>query len=253
MKRWAEQGLLPSSRTPGGHRRFAHADVAALVRRQAVAKNGEDPLLASWTRCLVTGRRHEVDSQLLEARSRLGAWYRVADEIGLVLTDIGDEWSAGRLCIGDEHRASESLRRGLGRIADMLPTGIEQPRCVLACAGGEEHTLGLSMADLCLRELGWSPLWLGGKTPVSEIIRLLGQERVAMVALSASLSGTLDASRDAELERVADEVAAACRQQGADLVLGGAGPWPRSPGHGMRVDSFREFHAYLTGKHQGAS
>jgi len=35
VTRWAKQGRLASFRTPGGHRRFRGADVAALLRPAA--------------------------------------------------------------------------------------------------------------------------------------------------------------------------------------------------------------------------
>ncbi|GAC56841.1 hypothetical protein GOHSU_14_00080 [Gordonia hirsuta DSM 44140 = NBRC 16056] len=33
VARWASTGVLPSIRTPGGHRRFREADVVALLNR----------------------------------------------------------------------------------------------------------------------------------------------------------------------------------------------------------------------------
>lgn len=33
VARWAQAGLLPAIRTPGGHRRYRESDVAALLNR----------------------------------------------------------------------------------------------------------------------------------------------------------------------------------------------------------------------------
>ena len=44
---------------------------------------------------------------------------------------------------------------------DALPVGERGPVCLLACAEGDDHTLGLSLAELCLREAGWATLWAG--------------------------------------------------------------------------------------------
>jgi hypothetical protein len=41
---------------------------------------------------------------------------------------------------------------------------------VLVCASDDDHTLGLSLAELCLREVGIGPLWLGRRTPVAELV-----------------------------------------------------------------------------------
>jgi len=84
VKRWADRGLLPVTRTAGGHRRFERGALERLVRGQ-LASEGDDPALDGWVHRLLGGARHEVDGALLAARARLGAWYRVADEVGAVL------------------------------------------------------------------------------------------------------------------------------------------------------------------------
>lgn len=238
IKRWADRGLLPFSRTAGGHRRFERFAVEQLLRRQPASPADGDPASAAWVRCLVDGRRHEVDGRLLEARSRLGSWWRVADELGTALTEMGRQWECGRLTIAEEHVASDALARALTRIGDALPLRLDGPKCLLACAGEDEHTLGLSLAELCLREAGWTPLWLGRRTPLSELVRLVQGGQVELVALSASsLLGDEQA-----LRAIADEVGAACEERGVGLRLGGAGAWPAPPSFGVRVATFAAFH-----------
>ena len=232
IKRWADQGRLASTRTLGGHRRFDRADLARLLREQRGGA-GDEPHTDAWIEALVAGRRHDVDARLLEARWRLGSWSRVGDELGVVLEELGARWARGSLSIADEHVASETLRRALVRVGDAFPTHPDGPRCVLACADGDEHSLGLALVELCARELGWTPLWLGRRTPPGEILGVLGALEVGVVALSASAAST-DAPR---LAALAAEVGAGCRERGADLILGGAGAWPDGPEHGVRLRS----------------
>lgn len=243
IKRWADQGMLPFSRTAGGHRRFDRRVVERLLRGQPASgdSGASGDLVASWVRCLVRARRHEVDGRLLEARGRLGSWWRVADELAVVLGQMGSDWACGRLSIAEEHVASDALTRALTRVGDALPIRLDGPTCLLACAGEDEHTLGLSLAELCLRELGWVPLWLGRRTPVAEVVRLVAGGQVATVALSASV---LLQDQHA-LRAITDEVGAACRDSGVSLLLGGAGAWPEEPSYGLRVTSFADFHHYL--------
>jgi MerR family transcriptional regulator, light-induced transcriptional regulator len=198
-------------------------------------------MASAWVRCLVGGRRHEIDGRLLEARARLGSWWRVADELGVALDEMGKDWECGRLTVAEEHVASDALARALGRVGDALPSRLDGPKCLLACAGEDEHTLGLSLAELCLRERGWTPLWLGRRTPVGEIVRLVSSGQVSMVALSASaLLGDEQA-----LRALTDELGSACKERGVALLLGGAGAWPAQPSFGLRVTSFAAFHEYL--------
>lgn len=242
IKRWAEQGLLPYSRTAGGHRRFARLALERLLREQVGSSSRDTPLFASWISCLVEGRRHEIDGRLLEARSRLASWCLVADELAAALVEMGEQWERGRLTIAEEHVASDALVRALARIGDALPVRLDGPRCLLACAGEDEHTLGLSLAELCLREHGWAPLWLGRRTPVAEVVRLVERGEVKMVALSASpLLGD-----DQALRAIADEVGAVCEERGVGLLLGGAGAWPTQPSYGVRLTSFAAFRDHLT-------
>jgi excisionase family DNA binding protein len=244
LKRWADQGILPFSRTAGGHRRFERFAIERLLREQAASVSSGDPVTSAWVRCLVDGRRHEIDGRLLEARARLGSWWRVADELAVALAELGKQWECGRLTVAEEHVASDALARALARVGDALPIRLDGPKCLLACAGDDEHTLGLSLAELCLRELGWVPLWLGRRTPVAEVVRLVSGGQVSLVGLSASLL----VGDEQALRALADEVGAVCRERGVGLVLGGAGAWPAQPSFGVRVTSFAAFHDYLTGE-----
>ncbi|MDZ7801441.1 MAG: helix-turn-helix domain-containing protein [Trueperaceae bacterium] len=239
VKRWAEQEGLPSVRTPGGHRRFTRSALEQWLQdRHATA--GLHPVEA-WIEVLVTGRRHEVDARLLEARARLGSWHALADELGSVLGAMGDAWQDGRLGIGEEHRASEVLARGLARIGDALPAAPEGRPVLLACLGDDDHTLGLSLAELCVREVGLPVVWLGGRTPVADVERFIRTEAPVMVALSASSASNDVAGLAEATQRIGD----ACREQGAELVLGGTGPWPETPDFGTRQSSFAAFHELL--------
>ena len=243
IKHWADQVPLPSFRTAGGHRGFERLAIERLLHEQPTSVSSADPRPPAWVSCLVAGRRPDIDGRLLEARDRLGSWWRVADELGAALTDMGKQWECGHLTVAEEHVASDALARALARVGDALPIRLDGPRCLLACAGEDEHTLGLSLAELCLRELGWTPTWLGRRTPVAEMVRLVRGGQVAMVALSASAL----LAEGQSLRSIADEVGMACKERGVELLLGGAGAWPEQPPFGVRVTSFTSFRDYLTG------
>jgi len=117
------------------------------------------------------------------------------------------------------------------------------PNCLLASVEGDDHTLGLSLAKMCLRERGLSCHWLGSPTPTSVLVDAIRQFEPAMVAVSAS-----SASRDADrLDQHYKSIGEACRRVDATLVLGGEGAWPENPPEAHRVWSFAEFSNVLDG------
>jgi excisionase family DNA binding protein len=235
VKRWADEGLLPSTRTPGGHRRFARSEVERFLRADArgAATGFADAILAARD-------SRELEARLLAERARRGAWFSVAAVAGEALAEMGRRWEAGTLSIGEEHLASERLARALTHVAESLPADPGAPRCLLACAEGDDHTLGLCLIELCLREAGWATLWAGRGTPTAEIAELVRRAGARMVALSASCASTDALS----LRRQAEAAARACRPSGVHLALGGAGAWPDHPRGARRFRSLDAFSAW---------
>jgi len=235
VKRWADQGLLPCIRTPGGHRRFSRSEVEALVHRQLGDPGGSlvDLLLRSED-------GHAVEARLLSERARRGAWHLAADGVAQALGELGARWEDGRVSVLEEHVASERLARALARVSGSLPLAPGAPRCLLASAEGDDHTLGLALAELCLREAGWSTIWAGRTTATAELERTIREGAARMVALSASACST-DALA---LRRQAEQVGDACLEARAALALGGAGAWPEHPTHGRRFHALAPFAAW---------
>jgi excisionase family DNA binding protein len=240
LKRWADQGVLAHVKTAGGHRRFLRADLERYLQRQTHESTPGGASLSPWVEKLIGGSPHDVEAELLHARGRLGAWYLVAQELAPVLAEIGELWSEGALSLLDEHIASERLLRGLARIGEALPNRPAGPRALLACTEEEPHSLGLALAELCLRELGWTTLWAGARTPTTELVRLVDSMSLRLLALSASAL----ASDRVRLARTVAELEAACRPRGIAVALGGKGQWPDAPRQAKRFNDFATFHRF---------
>lgn len=231
VKRWADQGLLRCVKTAGGHRRFEREEVQRFLEglRGAGASSVVDLLLAT--------DGLGVEARLLTERSRLGSWLAVAEFLGTALVELGERWRTGRVTIVQEHMASERLHRALARIAEALPLAPGAPRCLLACAEGDRHALGLSLVELALREAGWNTLWAGQDTPAEELAALARSRGADLFALSASA-----ANRDeVGLRRQAVAVGEACAEAGIPLALGGEGAWPDPPPYGERFHDIARF------------
>lgn len=228
VKRWADQEVLRCVRTAGGHRRFYRDDIEAFMREHGDAIVG---VAAEWGDIVLRGGPFEIQGHLMHARDRLGSWHAVADELGIALGEIGMRWARGEITVIEEHVGSENLSRALQRAIEAIPSTPDAPRCLLATAENDEHTLGLSLVELCLREAGWGTVWSGRKTPTKALAELARSGDIDMLALSASAAST----NATELANEAKELGDACREAGVILILGGSGAWPETPHYGNRI------------------
>ena len=242
IKRWADDGTLDSTRTAGGHRRILKQALEAYLSRQLGGDDHQSDQIREWIEALKSGDRYQVDALFLLARGRLGSWYLVADEIGAVLKELGEAWTNGKLTIAEEHLASETLARATSRISESLPLLTPAKPTLLACAEGEEHSLGLSLAELCVREAGFASLWLGRNTPTQQLVQLVEEDKLGAIIVSASSWSR----QSGKLAAIAKTLEACCRPRSVSLYFGGEGPWPSLPDYGQRLRSFAELHQKLT-------
>ena len=242
VKRWADEGLLACSRTVGGHRRFLRRDVERFIaEHQAQAADAGQADAEHWLTLLLKDDSYALQGALFSRRSQLGAWHRVADGLGPALGLLGEKWQRGEVTLFEEHLCSERLHRALAQVARSEAASPSGPVCLLATPEGEEHTLGLSLAELCLGEAGWSALWAGRGMPNAQLVRIVSSGRVAMVALSASqVKG-----RAPKLLATARAVGKACKRRQLPLVVGGQGAWPEGDSVCIRLSSFSRFHELL--------
>ena len=230
VKRWADEGLLPHVKTAGGHRRFRKADLHRFSQ-------DDSSFAVTWAdKLLRAGNPYYLRSELLGLRAQRDSWCEVADDLGSALVEIGQRWANGGLSIHEEHMATENLRRALASCADAMPLARDARNCVLVVAEGDEHTLGLSMLEPCLREFGWNTPWLGRKTPLTALTRYIQSTQPKGVAISAS---AFSQSPD-RLEKIAHEVSQVCDSVSSTLLFGGAGEWPQKLPYGHRIHHFKE-------------
>lgn len=242
VKRWADEGRLACVRTAGGHRRFRLSDIERLRRGTGAVEDEWD----TWIDTLVNSADvYSVLAPLFAERARLGAWFRVATRVGELLERIGDRWERGTISVPEEHAASAVLQRALAMAAESIPVSPDAQRCLVASAEGDDHTLGLSLAELCLREAGWRVEWAGRDTRSSDICERVRRHSVQMVAISAT---SLMSDRKA-LRTQVREVGRACQRAGVSLILGGAGAWPEPPEFGNRLSRWEDFSRLLQSFH----
>lgn len=225
IKRWADEGRLVCTKTLGGHRRIDRDSLEQVIA-------AETPM-DDWIVTLLEEDEHALLSKLLSLRARAQSWARAADLAGHVLSSIGEKWARGQLSIIEEHHISDRLARACRKVADLIPLRPNAPIALLACAEDDEHTLGLTLCELVLREAGYATRWAGRATPARAVCDAVRRGGIQLVALSASVVSNDAAS----LRKQAAAVADACAETDTQLFLGGAGAWPDVPG---RIRSFVE-------------
>ncbi|MCX5731259.1 MAG: helix-turn-helix domain-containing protein [Deltaproteobacteria bacterium] len=242
VKRWTDLGLLRCARTGGRHRRFDPVEVDRFRKDQTGEVQPEHgPDVEGWLDLLLSDAdAHQLLTTLYSERARLGAWWKVAESLAAVLEEMGERWTEGSLSILEEHMASERLSRILAQVSDQLPSRPGAPRLLLTTAEGEEHTLGLSLAEMVIREHGWPVLWAGRRVPLPEIVAHVASGAVDAVAVAAS-----SMADPGDLLAQTERLGAICRAGEVHLLLGGSGPWPEWIPYGARVVTFQELRGWL--------
>jgi len=239
VKRWADAGIIECVRTPGRHRRIPRQAIEAMLDREPTGDGQPSPVpdIEGWLTLLIgRGTADEIHARLWADHTKLGTWWRVAELLAGLLAELGRRWQRGEISILQEHLASERLQRALARCGERLRAPDDAPTALLTLAEGEEHALGLALAELCLREAGWRTQWAGRRTPIDSVCAHVLSGAAQLVAVSASASS----SDRALLAEHAARLGRACHDAGAQLLLGGEAPWPDPPPFGLRVRSFSD-------------
>jgi excisionase family DNA binding protein len=242
IKRWIDQKLIPCTLTVGGHRRIEQRE---LIRFWKKRKSGEAGELEA--RCLdlllFEPNAQSFQKSLFEAHSLFDSWGKVADMIGNLLEEIGSRWQQGDCDVHTEHLATHVLQEALFLCKAKLPLPHFKYRCLLGSVEGDDHTLGLSMLELCAREAGWDTIWLGAPTSMTVLKNAIESTSPEAVAISASAW-----SDDAKaMQSYSSKIVKMCKSYRPLLMFGGKGAWPDRISNAHRLETCEEFVSHLQG------
>jgi methanogenic corrinoid protein MtbC1 len=99
---------------------------------------------------------------------------------------VGEAWMRGELRVFEEHLYSEQITHVLRDAIAMLRHPGDTPNILMTTLPGEEHTLGLLMAEATLSLGGAHCIMLGAQTPIQEIVLAAKAHQVDIVVLSFS-------------------------------------------------------------------
>lgn len=217
VKRWTNQGDLPSQKTVGGHRRIAIQELLHFAREKsipaailALAPHEEEVAIAG-----LAARERNDFSGLQELILKFcdvepSRWLghlmhmvedvfgihlaRAYDEaIGGALREVGRQWQTGSRTIALEHRFTQkvvdTLYAKLNTLESLslhspLPTNENAPKAVVGCAEGCHHEIGGLMCRIILRTMGFEVTYLGANAPFEEVAGIQELEKAELVCLS---------------------------------------------------------------------
>jgi len=192
VKRWTDAGKLACVKTAGGHRKFLMRHLVAFARahekyaqRFATLPLDEDED-ATVSNLILHGDYHGLLESTLESALQcdtdrvqqiINGLYMIHGDIPAIfdrlltpaLHAIGERWAAGRISIGEEHLASQTIRDSIVRlheIAEIAPRNGE--KAFILTLGGELHDIPAKMVQQILEIRGFQTLCSGQSTPVGD-------------------------------------------------------------------------------------
>ena len=233
LKRWCDQGLIPSVRTQGGHRRLPMAAVVeylrqgnhALVKPEAIGL----PRISSTGERTVANRRERFRDALLAGDDEICrqlifdlylARYPIAkicDEVvAAAFHEIGNRWACQTAEVYQERRGCEITLRLLHELRLVMPSPPPEWRAVGGTLAGDTYVLPTTMSELVLREAGWDAVTLGSSLPAETIARAIADIRPRLVWISVSYVPDRE-----QLLAALDKLTHSAKEVGAALALGG--------------------------------
>ncbi len=243
LKRWSDQGRIPHTRTPGGHRRFLRSvilDFRALVdpRAGTVGATSQPSLRlggpSEWVdRANGLSDPDRLEAALLALRASCASWGEASDA---VLNDFVQGLRArhreGRLSEGAWRTLKRSFVRSVQRAAGRLRPRRGAPVALLAAPGGDVGCVLSALAETVLRECGYTVLDVGAIREAGVLEEVIAEQRPHQVVLLADAM-----TESVQLVTRLAGVGRAAARAGAELWMVGGANWPAIDG-ARRVPSF---------------
>ncbi|MBL8851338.1 MAG: B12-binding domain-containing protein [Planctomycetaceae bacterium] len=233
LKRWCDTGRIPTTRTAGGHRRMRIADVIRFVREEQqplttpevlglppVTDGAQLGLRRGGERladALLAGQAESVRRLLFDLYFAGHSLSLLCDQvIAAALHEVGRRWECRTAEVYQERRSCEIVQQALSEFRRLLPPTDSQWTALGATLSDDQYTLPGMMADLVLRDCGWSATNLGPSIPADSLASAVATQRPRLFWLSVSYF-----TDEADFVAQFTVVAEACRNAGSLLVIGG--------------------------------
>lgn len=222
---------VEGGRAIGDVARLSDVELRALVTRKAQGVGGGlgassteslskrvGPQGSAWFREQFWSAVSMFDTQRLERV--LGDGFAIwgldvflGQELSPLIEELGELWGRGQLSVAHEHFVSATLRTFLGQLLRVRRVS-GAPLVACATPAGEPHEFGLLLATLLMADRAIPLLYLGCDVPEDDLLSVVRQQGVRVVALSLVHEGNRERAR-ATVERLLHDAPS------AELWLGG--------------------------------
>ncbi len=186
--------LIDQGHRPGKLIGASIEELSKLTSRQSpLAAISSSPLMEELADLIALIKQHDASGYLQSMQQQLarkGLQQFVQDIVAPLCSLVGEEWERGTLKVFEEHLFTELTKRLLRQALTSLSSGGQRdpsrPCILLTSAPGEQHALGLLMAEVMLTLEGARCIPLGTEMPLIEITRAATAHRADIVGLSFS-------------------------------------------------------------------
>lgn len=155
-----------------------------------LAPGVSSPDWGSWMAWVRDGAVAPLHQALGQHALKHGLVQTVDGLLGPLGHAVGEAWLAGDITVYQEHLYTEAVQRFLQEAVSAAdrqhPAPRTAPRVLLTTLPGEQHTLGLLMAECMLALEGCERRSLGRDTPLADVVQAVDQWQMDVVALSVS-------------------------------------------------------------------
>lgn len=163
-------------------------ELAALLSEAPKDAAGDSPELLQFVELIKAHQGGALRIALNLALFRQGMPDFLSKTISPLNHLVGEAWLRGEIRVFEEHLYSEQITSVLRTAIASLRNPAGTPRVLLTTLPGEEHSLGLLMAEATLCLSGAQCTMLGVQTPIGEIVLAAQAHQVDVVALLFTLS-----------------------------------------------------------------
>lgn len=203
LKRWCDQGLIKTVRTPGGHRKMTITEVLKYIREKNLdlvspellglppaSKDAVTSLALAVPRlvdALLVG--HELVARQIVFDLYLAGHSRsvIFDEvIAAAFREIGERWACQTADVYQERRGCEIMQRILFDLRRVQ----QVPEILWLATGssmeGDPYSLPTTMAEQVLRDTGFYATSMGSAIPIASLVKAVEDIKPKLFWLSVS-------------------------------------------------------------------